>query len=320
MTEWVETIIIGAGQAGLAMSYHLARLGREHVILERSRVAERWRSERWDSLVFQFPNWTMRLPGHAYQSGDPDGFAPRHEVVRFIEQYAGLIKAPVRCGVRVVSLRQKPGAVRFVVQTDDAMMEASNVVVATGPFHEPAIPPFAATLPADVAQVPSSRYRNPAQLPPGGVLVVGCGASGCQIAEELYQSERKVYLSLGRYRRAPRRYRDRDIFWWLQALGILDRPADLYPEMKKWRVPLVTGVNGGHDIDLRRFGDSSWRPMLSRTSRAATSGTWSSGRKPTITSGRPGSIFPRSLRRERPRRLLARNPTRSSHWTRKRRE
>jgi putative flavoprotein involved in K+ transport len=193
------------------------------------------------------------LPGYAYQTDDADGFAPRKDVTRFLESYAGFIHAPLRCGVRVVSVRQKAGAECLLIETETGTIEAVNVVVATGSFHRPAIPPCSAAIPSKIFQLHSKHYRNPGQLPPGAVLVVGCGASGCQIAEDLYQSGRRVYLSLGRYRRVPRRYRGRDVFWWLDVMGILDRPIDQFPEIKKWRVPLVTGVNGGHDIDLRRF-------------------------------------------------------------------
>ncbi len=253
MNEQIETAIIGAGQAGLAMSSHLSHLRREHIVLERGRIGEAWRSERWDSLVFQFPNWSLQLPQYAYQGDDPEGFAPREDVVRFLESYARLIHAPLRCGIRVVSVQQKPGAERFLVQSETATIETINVVIATGAFHRPAIPPCSAAMPSGVLQLHSKEYRNPHQLPTGAVLVVGCGASGCQIAEELYQSGRTVYLSVGRYRRAPRRYRGRDVYWWLDRMGIWDRPVDLFPEVKNWRVPLVTGVKGGHDIDLRRF-------------------------------------------------------------------
>ncbi len=252
VTEQIETVIVGGGQAGLAMSYHLKRLGREHIVLEQKRVAERWRSERWDSLMFQFPNWTIQLPGHTYPTNDPAGFAPRDEVVRFIESYATLIGAPVRCGVRVLSVGQKPGSERFLVQTDHETLEAVNVVLATGPYQLPSITPLDAAVPPDIFQIHSRDYRNPQQLPPGAVLVVGSGASGCQIAEELYQTGRKVYLSIGHHCRVPRRYRRRDLFWWFDVLGMWDRSVDLHPEVKLERF-LVTGAAGGHDIDLRRF-------------------------------------------------------------------
>ncbi len=253
MKEHFDTVIVGGGQAGLAASYHLSRLGHSHIVLERGRVGEAWRSERWDSLMFQFPNWAIRLPGHAYQCNDPDGFVPKAEVVRFLEHYAQVIRAPLRCNVRVTRVRKQQHSHRLVIETDSATIEADNVVVAIGSFHEPLIPACHKELPEHVAQVHSRDYRSPRQLPPGSVLVVGGGPSGAQIAEGLRETGREVYLSIGRYRQTPRRYRGRDIYWWFGALQIWDRPVDQFPEVKRERFPLVTGVGGGRDIDLRRF-------------------------------------------------------------------
>lgn len=253
MSESIETVIVGGGQAGLALSYHLRALGREHVILERGRVAERWRSERWDSLTFQFPSWSIELPGHAYRGGDPEGFAPRDEVVRFLDEYRDLIRAPLRTGVTVRAVRRKPGSPRLRVVTDGLAYEAAHVVAATGPYQEPVRPAAAAALPPEIVQVHSSRYRNPGALPPGGVLVVGSGASGCQIVEDLLGAGRPVYLSVGRHRRVPRRYRGRDVFWWIREMGGLDQTIAERPEARQTPNPLVTGASGGHDIDIRAY-------------------------------------------------------------------
>jgi putative flavoprotein involved in K+ transport len=252
MTEQIDTAVIGGGQAGLAMSYHLKRIGREHVVLERARVAERWRTERWDSLTFQFPNASIQLPGHSYQCTDPDGFAPKDDVVGFFEDYADRIAAPLRCGVEVTALRQAPASPRLLLDTSQGALAAENVVVATGPFQLPLVPAFGTSIPATVFQVHSRDYRNPGQLPPGAVLVVGSANSGAQIAEELHDSGRKVYLAVGRHHRAPRRYRGRDFYWWLDDLGYWHTPFELAPEIRGLRF-VVTGAKGGHDINLRRF-------------------------------------------------------------------
>ena len=251
MPERIETVIIGGGQAGLAMSYHLGQLRREHIVLERGRVAERWRSERWNSLAFQFPNWMMRLPGFAYEGDDPDGFMPRDGVVGFIEDYAKRIAPPLRCGIRVTALRQLAGTTTLAVDTEHFSLEAANVVVATGPYQEPLVPAFSAALPLGTYQVTANRYIDADQLPPGRVLVVGSGASGYQIADDLLQGGREVYLSVGRHRRVPRRYRGKDFGWWQERMALGERltdtvPADVLP-------PLLTGVNGGRDVDLRRL-------------------------------------------------------------------
>jgi putative flavoprotein involved in K+ transport len=251
--EQIETVIVGGGQAGLSLSYHLAGLGRPHIILERGRIGESWRSERWDSLMFQFPNWSIRLAGHGYQSDDPNGFVHKDEVVRFLEDYARLIKAPIRCGARVQAVRPLPGSTRFLVECSDDTLEAHNVIAATGSFHEPLTPSVQAELPTGITQLHSSAYRNPQQLPPGAVLVVGSGASGVQIAQELNESGRKTYLSIGRYRRTPRSYRGHDIYWWFGALNIWDRSLEQYPDFKRGAVFTVSGVARGRDIDLRRF-------------------------------------------------------------------
>lgn len=252
MVKKIDSVIVGGGQAGLAMSYHLKQLGREHVVLERARIAERWRTERWDSLMFQFPNSSIQLPGHDYKTDDPDGFAPKDELVRFLEGYAKTIDAPLQCGVQAVALTQEPTSNRLWVDTDSGVFDATNVVIATGPFQQPLTPMCSASLPASVFQVHSRDYRSPQQLPPGTVLVVGSAASGAQIAEELHQAGRNVYLSVGRYNKVPRRYRGKDMYWWFDSLGIWHRPLNLQPELRGIRF-VVTGVGGGHDIDLRRF-------------------------------------------------------------------
>ena len=252
MAEAVETVIVGGGQAGMALSYHLRQRGREHVLLERGRLAERWRSERWDSLAFQFPNWSIRLPGYGFETDDPEGFAPREAVVRFLERYREVVGAPVRTGVNVLAVTAGPRRAPFLVETDGGVLEAANVVAATGPYQAPMLPPAAAAMPSSLAQLHSSRYRNPESLPPGAVLVVGSGASGCQIAEDLVAAGRRVYLSVGRHARMPRRYRGHDIFRWLDLVGRLDETVDDRPPSKRGVNPLVTGAGGGHDIDLRR--------------------------------------------------------------------
>jgi len=247
VSERVETVVIGGGQAGLAMSWHLRQLGREHLVLERARIAERWRSERWESLFFQFPNRLIELPGFPYDGDDPDGFMPREGVVHFIEEFARRLDPPIR-HCTVTRLASSPSG-RLAVDTTHGHLEADLVVVATGPYQVAKLPAFANELPLAVHQTTANRYFNAAGLPPGAVLVVGSGASGCQIAEDLLESGRRVYLSVRRHRRVPRRYRGRDFALWQEALGAFDRVIDDPASFEG--PPLITGVNGGHDVDLR---------------------------------------------------------------------
>ena len=250
MRDCVETIIIGGGQAGLAMSYYLCQNGREHIVFERGRIAERWRSERWDSLAFQFPNWMMRLPGHTYSGTEPDAFTGREGVVKFISQYAARFSPPLRCGVGVSRLSRTDSG-RLMVQADDLTMEAANVVVATGPYQLPSIPACSAALPLRMHQIPANRYTCPADLPVGNVLVVGSGGSGVQIVEDLVQDGRHVYFSLRRHRLVPRRYRSHDVGWWFEKTGMLDRTVENIPP--GWRAPLLTGVGGGRTVRPREL-------------------------------------------------------------------
>ncbi|MES2342817.1 MAG: NAD(P)-binding domain-containing protein, partial [Pseudomonadota bacterium] len=251
LPQTIDTVIIGGGQSGLAVSWHLGRLGREHVILERARVAERWRSERWDSLAFQFPNWLLQLPGFSYGGPDPEGFASRDEVVAFIEAYAASFDAPLRCGVSVEALAQA-GAGGFRLQTSQGELSAANVVIATGPYQRPAIPAALAEAVGEVFQVHAAAYRNPGALPEGAVLVVGAGASGAQNAEDLLRAGRRVYLAVGAHRRAPRRYRGRDFAFWEFAIGAFDQGVD--QRAPGTVPPLLTGIDGGRDMDLRQLG------------------------------------------------------------------
>ena len=232
------------------MSHMLSRRGCAHLVLERQRVGERWRTERWDGLRFQFPNWSVRLPDFALPHTDPDAFATSGEIVDFLTAYADFIAAPIRCGVNVTALRPRNGKSGFFADTSHGQIEAANVVVATGPYQRPIVPALFAD-DAPIFQVHSSRYTAPNQLPPGAVLVVGSGASGAQIAEELLRAGRRVYLSVGRHRRLPRRYRGRDLIWWLSTLGLDRTPVEQRGPAQP--LPLITGAYGGHTIDLRRF-------------------------------------------------------------------
>jgi putative flavoprotein involved in K+ transport len=219
-----DTVIIGGGQAGLAMSRCLSDGGIDHVILERGRLAERWRSERWDSLRLLTPNWQSRLPGFHYQGPDPDGYMTMPEVVDYLERYARSFAAPLETGTTVLAV--EPGASGYRVTTDRGVWSATNVVLATGDCDVPFVPEMAARLPHNLRQVVPSRYRNPGQLPDGGVLVVGASASGVQLAEEIHASGRPVTLAVGRHTRLPRRYRGKDILWWLDQMGILDESLE----------------------------------------------------------------------------------------------
>lgn len=245
-------VVIGGGQAGLSMSRELAGVGVDHVVLERHRVGHDWRERRWDSFCLVTPNWQCQLPGFPYQGGDPDGFMVRDQVVGYLEGYAAAVRPPLACGVDVTRLRRAGGT--FVLTTTAGEVTADQVVVATGPYQQPSVPALAARLPAGLAQLHSSTYRNPRQLPAGAVLVVGTGQSGCQVAEDLHLAGRPVHLSVGGAPRVARRYRDRDVVAWLQLMGYYDKPIGDLGDADGLRLRTnhyVTGRDGGRDIDLR---------------------------------------------------------------------
>jgi putative flavoprotein involved in K+ transport len=211
MTQQIDVVIIGGGQAGLALSYYLTQQGRTHVVLERGRVAETWRSQRWDSFTLVTPNWMTQLPGFPYQGEDPDGFLPHDEIVITLERYAQSFQAPVHCGVQATGVRLRPEGSDYLVETNRDTYVAANVALATGGFPRPKLPQASAAIPVNIMQLHSSQYRRPQRLPSGAVLVVGSGQSGSQIAEELHQSGRQVYLYVSRCGRSPRRYRGKDV-------------------------------------------------------------------------------------------------------------
>lgn len=247
-SEKTDVVVIGAGQAGVAMSEHLGAAGVPHVVLERYRIAERWRSERWDSLVANGPAWHDRFPGMEFPHVAPDAFASKEDVANYFVAYAEKIEAPIRCGVNVTSVRKRLGREGFRVETSEGTIDAHFVVAATGPFQTPVIPPIVPEE-AVVEQIHSSQYRNPEQLSPGAVLVVGAGSSGVQIAEELRRSGRRVLLSVGPHDRPPREYRGRDFCWWLGVLGRWD--AETPPQGADHVTIAVSGARGGHTVDFR---------------------------------------------------------------------
>ena len=218
------TVIIGAGHAGLAMSRCLAERSIDHVVLERGEIANSWRTERWDSLRLLTPNWQSRLPGFSYEGDDPDGFRTMPETVDFIVRYARSIAAPVRTHTNVMSVRPRDDG--YLVVTDRGDWNCRTVVLAAGACNVATVPALAAELPASVASLTPKEYRNPNQLRPGGVLVVGASATGIQLADEIHRSGRQVTLSVGEHVRVPRTYRGRDIQWWMDAAGILDERYD----------------------------------------------------------------------------------------------
>jgi putative flavoprotein involved in K+ transport len=259
----VETVVVGAGQAGLIMSWHLQAAGREHVILDRRETLGGGWLDRWDNFRLVSPSWTTGYPGFDYDGADPDGYMHRDEVAGRIAGYAAAIEAPVRLGmeVRRLTADDTPGH-RFRLDTDGGSIRAHDVVVATGAFHTPKIPPAAASFAPRVHQVHAHHYRNPDTLPPGGVLLVGSGQTGVQLAEELHAAGRDVTLSVGHCGRAPRRYRGRDFFWWLRQLvrrgpdfgtplPTVDQLPD--PRMRFACNPHLSGHGGGHDTNLRQF-------------------------------------------------------------------
>tara|TARA_B100000676_G_scaffold183751_1_gene180693 strand:+ start:578 stop:1837 length:1260 start_codon:yes stop_codon:yes gene_type:complete len=246
--EHFDTVVVGGGQAGIAMSEHLSNAGVAHVVLERHRIAERWRSQRWDSLVANGPAWHDRFPGMEFPETHPDAFPGKEAIADYFVAYANMIDAPIRCGVAVTSVCALEGRPGFRLETTAGTLEANSVVAATGAFQTPVVPDLVPATP-DIVQMHSSAYKNPEQLPAGAVLVVGAGSSGGQIADELLRAGRKTYLSVGAHDRPPRRYRGRDFVWWL---GVL----------RKWDAEVagadhvtisVSGANGGRTVDFREF-------------------------------------------------------------------
>ena len=256
----VTAIVIGAGQAGLAMSHCLTSRGIEHVVLERGRTAERWHSERWASLRLLTPNWMSRLPGWSYQGDDPDGFMSASDFARYLEAYEQISCMPVQHDTEVLSVQPHAGG--FQVETDRGVWLARIVVIATGHCDVPSVPPMARQLSPSVLQITPATYWNPAALPKGGVLVVGASATGVQLADEIQRSGRPVTISVGRHTRLPRRYRGRDIWWWLDGIGVLDETLDTVAEQERARLQpsfQLVGRSDHRTLDLATLRDAGVR-------------------------------------------------------------
>ena len=260
-----SVVVIGAGQAGLAVSHELTNRGIEHVVLERALVAQAWR-DRWDSFTLVTPNWTMDLPGSRYAGDDPEGHVPRAEIVAYLEQYAATVAAPVREGVQVHSLR--PSAGGFQLATSDGDLMARTVVVCTGAYQRPNRPAASAAMPVGVRVMTATTYRNPGDVPPGKVLVIGSGQTGCQITEELQLAGREVFLSCGRAPWAPRRLDGTDIATWLAKTSFFDLPLSALPSPGARLIANVqlTGAGGGHDLHYRTL-QALGVPLLGHLSR-----------------------------------------------------
>jgi len=248
--ERVDVVVVGAGQAGLATSHELTALGVEHVVLERGRVAQTWR-DRWDSFCLVTPNWSIRLPGGEYAGDDPDGYLPRDDLVAHFEAWASSFDAPVREHTPVSGIRGG-GTDDFVVTVPDGELAARRVVLTTGAYPRPHHP-FAETLPPDVFRIGAEAYRNEDELPPGRILVVGSGQTGCQLAEEFVEAGREVVLACGRAPWTPRRINGRDMVWWGVESGYIDAPVESLPPPAARLAAnlLATGHGGGHDLHYR---------------------------------------------------------------------
>ncbi|GAB2598638.1 MSMEG_0569 family flavin-dependent oxidoreductase [Kribbella endophytica] len=250
-----SVVVVGGGQAGLATSWHLTRQGVDHLVLEADRVGSEWRERRWDSFCLVTPNWQCRLPGFPYAGPSPDGFMVRDEIVTYLENYVHSYDVPLVEGVRATSLDERPDQ-GFRITTSAGTLTTDQVVVATGPYQRPRIPRIAERLPPSVHQLHSSQYKNPDQLPPGEVVVVGTGQSGCQIAEDLHLAGRTVHLATGSAPRVARFYRGLDVVAWLDRMGYYAKGIDEFDDADAVRFRVnhyVTGRDGGRDIDLRKF-------------------------------------------------------------------
>ncbi|HET9255732.1 MAG TPA: MSMEG_0569 family flavin-dependent oxidoreductase [Pseudonocardiaceae bacterium] len=254
-------VIVGAGQAGLSMSYHLTQRNVDHIVLEREQIGHEWRERRWDSFCLVTPNWQCQLPGFPYTGDDPDGFMVRKDIVRYIEEYARSFAPPVIEDVAATRLRRDRKG-KYLLGTTRGELIADQVVLATGPYQVPLIPRLADRLPEGLTQLHSSQYRNPGQLPAGEVLVIGTGQSGCQIAEDLHLAGRQVHLSVGSAPRVARFYRGRDVVAWLDSVGYYRKAVDEFADVDTVRFRVnhyVTGRDGGRDIDLRAFAREGMR-------------------------------------------------------------
>ena len=244
-------MVVGAGHAGLAVSHFLTARGIDHLVLERGEVANSWRRERWDSLRLLTPNWLSRLPGHAYQGTDPDGYMSADEVAEFIAGFAKVSRAPVRTGTEVTSVR--PAADGYRMVTDQGEIQARAVVVASGACNIPTVPALKDAVPDSIRQLTPFDYTGPDALPDGGVLVVGGSATGVQLAAELRRSGRPVVLSVGEHVRLPRTYRGRDVLWWMLASGVWDQRHDQVDDLERARAlpsPQLVGTPERTTLDL----------------------------------------------------------------------